>query len=48
MIADTIATASAPKTGEIRYIEVKSFKTSGDPELTEHEYEVAKILSSRY
>jgi len=37
-----------PMTGETRYIEVKSFRTSGDPELTEHEYEVAKILSSKY
>lgn len=37
-----------PRTGETRYIEVKSFKTTGDPELTEHEYEVAKTLASKY
>ena len=37
-----------PSTGEIRYIEVKSFETTGDPELTEHEYEIAKALASRY
>jgi len=37
-----------PSTGETRYIEVKSFKTTGDPELTENEYEVAKTLTSKY
>ncbi len=37
-----------PRTGETRYIEVKSFKTTGVPELTEHEYEVARTLASKY
>ena len=37
-----------PRTGETRYIEVKSFSSTGDPELTEHEYEVAKNLASKY
>jgi hypothetical protein len=36
------------RTGEERYIEVKSFKATGDPELTENEYEAANVLASKY
>lgn len=36
------------RTGEERCIEVKSFRATGDPELTENEYETAKFLASKY